>query len=151
MGAARICATMWNVWRVPVRRGSWNVPFPVQFRLKYMTRWNNNSKVTNNERIAIHQNLLGLARRSGKLARGSGEIRELLRRGQCKLVILASDSGSASGATHIFVRAAAGSLHYPAHQTGTGNGNRKRCESGCRFARRSFRRRHPKALDCIGE
>ncbi|MCI9625819.1 MAG: 50S ribosomal protein L7 [Clostridia bacterium] len=41
------------------------------------------------------QNLLGLARRSGKLARGSGEIRELLRRGQCKLVILASDSGGA--------------------------------------------------------
>lgn len=41
------------------------------------------------------QNLLGLARRSGKLARGNGEIRDLLHSNRCKLVILATDSGNA--------------------------------------------------------
>ncbi len=41
------------------------------------------------------QNLLGLARRSGKLARGAGEIRSQLRYKKCKLVLLATDCGNA--------------------------------------------------------
>ncbi len=41
------------------------------------------------------QNLLGLARRSGKLARGAGEVRTQLRNRKCKLVLMAADCGNA--------------------------------------------------------